>query len=97
MTTPAPITMFNAFIAALAIHDWYYAYSDDNRIYRRGREKEQELNAEANTNENYRAAFNAYSFAATDGGPSLLDRIERREKKINELRNKVLEAHFTPA
>lgn len=97
MSTLAPITMFNAFIAALAAHDWHYDQSSDQKAWRRGRDSYRDLNSEANLNENYRAAFTAYISAAFDAGTSLLDRIEKREKTIDALRNKVLEEQLTTA
>jgi hypothetical protein len=48
------------FYDALTSHDWYYMYSDDGRIYRRGSDCEKELRAISTESDQHRHLFEAY-------------------------------------
>ena len=97
MTLSKPITEFNAYVAALASHDWYFEDSSDQSVWRRGRDSARALATKAAMNDLFLEALYAYTAAAMDISPSLLERIEIREKKIDELRNKVLNSQLIAA
>jgi hypothetical protein len=42
-------------------HDWYYMYSDDGNVHRRGREASQKLQAMVQENKHFLALYNEYS------------------------------------
>lgn len=42
-------------------HDWYYMYSDDANVYRRGYETSQKLQAMVQENKHFLALYNDYS------------------------------------
>lgn len=68
----------NAYIKALASHDWYHSYSDDNRVWRAGVAAEDALKAKAKSHPIYQTLLDIHShyiFAAkrTPEGKTQLD------------------------
>jgi hypothetical protein len=58
---------------ALRHHDWYYEYSDDNNVWRRGRDKETELNIMAENSPAHNEIWEAFTAWSRDGmKPELL-------------------------
>lgn len=45
----------------LAVHDWYYSFSDDSRSYNRGLEEERQLKQLAEGKKTYEKAFQTQS------------------------------------
>lgn len=88
---------FNAYVAALATHDWHYDYADDRRAYRKGYEANKQLMSQANTNPVLQEAYSTYSTSVMSSTGSLLQRIERREAVIDKLRNGVRQSQLVPA
>lgn len=52
---------FNAYVAALTHHDWYFDYSDDIRVWRAGKTAHTALEQTAKEHNEYQEAFNAWS------------------------------------
>lgn len=48
------------FFKELAKHDWYYAFSDDRLIYRRGEENQRRLSVLAQQSEMHQKIFDAF-------------------------------------
>lgn len=80
---------FNAFVAALATHDWHFEYSDDARVYRKGSEANKQLTSQASTNPVLQDVYSLYSASVMTSTGSLLQRIEKREQAIDRLRSQV--------
>lgn len=83
------LNVFNAYVAALATHDWHFEYSDDARVYRKGSEANKQLTSQAATNPVLQEAYSTYSASVMSSSGSLLQRIERREQAIELMRKQV--------
>ena len=42
-------------------HDWYYEYSDDGRVWRKGREQHEKLQSMVAKHEEYRAIYRSWA------------------------------------
>ena len=68
VVTPAMIAEFWKFCES---HDWYYSFSDDNRVWRRGTEQRKWLETQAAGNADLNAiytAFHDYHFSGKSFG-----------------------------
>ena len=99
MTTAAPVSIssFKRFVAALAVHDWYFEYSDDGRVYRSGKHVLDALQAKAKEHPIYEQAFNLYSTSVLSTTEPLLQRIETREAALDKLCQQALTNSLIPA
>ena len=64
----------------LAAHDWYYAFSDDHRVWLRGTKQEDDLRALANSVEGGKElyeAFHKYMFSGKSWGTERFPKPER--------------------
>lgn len=61
MTTLPTLEQFNAYVQELARHDWYYDYSDDHSVWRRGENNYQALRKQASSDPLYQQAFNIWA------------------------------------
>lgn len=78
---------FDAFVARLGAHDWYYEFSDDNSVWRAGRDESKALAALAKTDPMLQVAYDAWRTYATQ--ESQLDYTERklvRNATVNAIR-----------
>ena len=58
-----------AYLKKLQSHDWYYNYSDDNRVYNAGLAEERDLRAIARTDPELEQLFESY-LAFVFSGPT---------------------------
>lgn len=77
---------FNAYVAALATHDWHFEYTDDSRAWRKGWEANKTLTSQAARNPVLQDVYSTYSASVMSSSGSLLQRIERREAAIDQMR-----------
>lgn len=91
------ITQFDAYVQALATHDWNFEYSDDQKAWRKGWESNKNITSQAARNPILQDAYSTYSASVMSSSGSLLQRIERREAAIDKLRDVVIEHQFMAA
>ena len=89
MTTS--IKEFNEFVNTLANHDWYYEFSDDHRVYTRGRDQRKTLENQSKDNPLLQEAYNLY-VESTGYNKSIVQTVIKRETSINKLRNQITNA-----
>lgn len=61
-------------------HDWYYSYSDDGSVYRRGSEAEAKLLAIAKKSPEHQALFDGFRHHHFSGGPWNTEKAPKPEK-----------------
>jgi hypothetical protein len=81
MSTPISLQDFDAYVAALALHDWYYDFSDDASVYRAGRIKHQQLTQQADSSPLYSRAYGLYAASGVD--------LETRGARLATLRKEI--------
>lgn len=89
MSTPISLVSFNAYVAELTKHDWFYEFSDDGSVYRAGRIKYQQLINQADSDPIYQKAYGLYAACGISRSLPLLKRIEVRETALDVLRNQI--------
>jgi hypothetical protein len=76
------------YLKTLKHHDWYYSYSDDGGVWRRGDAAQKSIEAKAKTHEMY---DKAYKIWVEYLNPSIditgMQAIEKRDAAINALRD----------
>lgn len=64
-----PQISLQEFYDLLQAHDWWYEYSDDGAVWRRGRANQTKLNRIADENDANRALYNEwYTYMITNNG-----------------------------
>ena len=87
------IEEFDAYVKRLSNHDWTFEYSDDGRVWRRGKEQQSALIAQAGKSELLTAAYVAYvNYTFTNAKTSWPERLITRSNTISALRQQILEA-----
>lgn len=80
---------FNDYLALLASHDWFYDYSDDISVSRRGRKTESAILDQATMDPMYKAAYlvwHGYVYGSTRAPANRA----ARDRALNELRLELL-------
>lgn len=80
---------FNAYVEMLKSHDWFYAYSDDHRVWATGNAVEKVLFEMAAKDSFYKEALAIWkrSIFNTDRGK---EAIAARDAALNEIRTELL-------
>ena len=55
------LEQLNAYIDRLNQHDWYFDYSDDGNVWRRGNERRAQLVQHAQTHDIYQQSYNDWA------------------------------------
>ena len=84
------IELFTAFIHMLRHHDWYFEYSDDHRVWCRGQQNKQEIQATAKSHAIYEQAYKAFTDCLCDANTDAAR--AKRDQIIEHLRNEVCAA-----
>lgn len=64
---------FEAYAKALRRHDWHYANSDDQGVWRQGQAERRELLTQAKTHPFFMGMYDAYSKVVLFGQPGCVD------------------------
>ena len=91
MESPMPtLEEFDAYIVQLGNHDWTFEYSDDGNVWRRGKDQQRKLIAQASLWDVLMAAYTAYiNYTYADDKTSWPDRLIKRANTITELRKQI--------
>lgn len=80
---------FDAYVKQLGNHDWTFEYSDDGRVWRRGKDQQKVL-LEKTKDEMLSFAYLAYvNYTFADEKMSWPDRLIKRSQRITELRQQI--------
>lgn len=90
--TALTLVAFDAFLATLASFDWYYEFSDDGRVYRRGKEAHRNIKIVASKHPHLHAAYSAFEACHYNESTSFEQRVITRTNTITELRS-IVEAN----
>lgn len=80
---------FNAFVASLARHDWYYDFSDDHSVWNAGRNSMMAIASTSRLDPICQAALDAWR-AYIDKKPRTLHSVGDRDREIQRLRDQVI-------
>lgn len=61
-------------------HDWYYHYSDDGKVYNRGKSNEQRLDGHSLESDEHKAIFKAFSEHHFSGSAFGTDKAPKPER-----------------
>ena len=78
------IEEFDAYVATLSRHDWYYDYSDDHIVWKRGNAMQAQIMGQARSHEHYSRACEIWQQFV---GSSMS--VETRAIKIDALREQI--------
>ena len=82
------VEQFDAYIVKLQKHNWYYDFSDDNNVWKRGKEVRKELLDDAAQHKILQQAFIAWEkFVFTSGARSKA--LLELENAISKLRGEI--------
>lgn len=91
----ATIAQLDEFIQELQCHDWYYEYSDDGSVWRRGRAQRQALEAKADRDLDLAIALSTYKNCYFNDTRAWEDKKEFRDRLIDALRTDLQIAAMT--
>lgn len=84
------VEQFDNYLNKLALHDWFYDFSDDNRVWRSGKDARQSLMEEASKHTILAQAFTAWGnfiFTKEERSKALLT----KENVLSQLRREITE------
>lgn len=84
------VEQFDNYLNKLALHDWFYDYSDDNRVWRAGKDARQSLMEQAAKETILAQAFTAWGncvFTKDDR----IKALHTRDRVLSQLRREITE------
>lgn len=86
---PITLAIFEAFVARLAGFDWWYDYSDDGNVWRRGQAQKQQIIEITKTHPILKRAYDAYAAYNYTREGTYETRRPALEAELNRLREQL--------